>query len=88
MQMALRKEEGERLRLEREAAEERLRLKAQADKEHAQAEEERARAAAMQEQLLQVQEAARRLEQELQAERVSLCRLPSKRLQHSARLVT
>ncbi len=80
VQTVLRKEAAERLRLEKDAAEERLRLKAQA-------EQEQARAADMQEQLLQAQEAARRLEEELQAEKVSLCLLAFEGLQRSTCLV-
>ena len=74
--MAVRKEAAERSRLEKEAGEEGERLKAQAKEEHArlraQAEEERARATCLQQQLGQAQEAARRLEEELEAEKVRL----------------
>ena len=65
MQGALRQEEAERVRLEAEAELEHARLKAQADRE-------RARAKRLEHELAQAQEAAGRLQEELEAEKVRL----------------
>lgn len=63
VQAALRQRDDEHARKEKEAEEERAHLKAQAEKE-------RAKAALMEHDLAQAHEAARRIEEELKAEKV------------------